>query len=187
MTTRVLPKVTDTLAEINTLIERLDNPVHRHMLEQARDHYWAEVVWDVPAIMATMSTTTPLFYRFQGGAFLGVDGERVEGWAAVQAMYEQSRDAGMVIGPMEQINWTFGPSGLSQEGVLNAIFPGAAMPGLAEQVDPDKFYLVSWYAVTYNPFDEGNRHMTGEIIYAANKPLTLEEVDPGAGKELIGI
>ena len=29
--------------------------------------------------------------------------------------------------------------------------------------------------------------MTGEIIYAANKPLTIEEVDRGVGSEIIGL
>src|SRR5438094_2271975 len=144
MTTRVLPKATDTIAEINAVIERLDNTVDRRMLEQARDHYWAEVIWDVPAVMATLSPTAPILYRFQGGAFLGIDGMRIETREATHAMYESARDSGITIGPMEQLNWTFGPNGISQEGVLHAVLPGAGLPGLAEQVEPDKWYLVSW-------------------------------------------
>lgn len=186
MTTRVLPKVTDTLAEINAVIEGIDNPVHRHMLEVARDHYWGEVFWDVPAIMATLSPTAPIVYRFQGGAFMGLDGEGIESREATQAMYEGARDSGLVIGPMEQLNWTFGPNGVGCEGILHNIFPGSALPGLAEQVDSEKFYLVSFYANTFTPFDEENRYMTGEIFYSGNKPLAVEEVDPAVGKERFG-
>ncbi|WP_432197516.1 hypothetical protein [Streptomyces sp. bgisy027] len=187
MATRAFPKATDTINEINAVIEGLDNPVHRHMLETARDHYWAEVVWDVPAIVATLAPTTPVLYRFQGGAFLGMDGLRVESREAAQAMYESTRDSGMTIGPMKELKLTFGSEGISQECLQYAVIPGGGLPGLAEQVDPDKWYLVSWYATTYSPFDAENRYMTGEFCYAANQPLTIEEVDRGVAKELIGL
>lgn len=187
MATRTLPKATDTLTEINAVIERLDNPVHRHMLETARDHYWAEVTWDVPAIVATLAPTAPILYRFQGGAFLGIDGMRVETREAAHAMYESTRDSGMTIGPMKDLQLTFGSQGISQECLQYAVLQGSGLPGLAEQVAPDKWYLVSWYAATFSPFDVENRYMTGEIVYAANKPLTIEEVDRGVGKELIGL
>jgi len=187
MTTRVLPKATDTVAEINALLEGLDNPVHKHMLSVVRDHYWAEVVWDVPAIMATLSPTAPIHYRFHGGAFLGLDGMTVETRETTQALYESTRDVGVTIGPMEQMKCAVGANGTFQEVLVSAVFPGSLMPGLADQVDPEKFYLVSWYQSVYNPFDEENRYMTGEIVYNANTPLSIEEVDRDFGKEITGI
>ncbi len=186
MATPVLPKATDTLAEIDAFIETIDDPVYRFMLEQARDHYWAEVVWDVPAIMKTLSTTEPILYRMHGGVFMGVDGQRVEGFEGAQAMYEQARDGGMVIGAMEDLTWGFGPSGLAQEAILNAVFPGVALPGLPD-VDPEKWYYLRWHGATFNPFDASQRYMTGEFIFAADKPLTIEEVDRSVGQQIIGL
>ncbi len=186
MATQARLKSTDTLAEINAQIERLDNPVHRHMLEVMRDHFWAEVVWDVPAIIATLTTSEPILYRFQGGAFLGIDGDRLESREAVQELYDNSRDAGVVIGPMENLTYTFGANGVAQECIQHGVFPGGALLGLAE-VDADKWYHIGFYTAVYNPFDKENRYMTGEIMYAANKPLTLEEVDPATASEITGL
>ena len=100
---------------------------------------------------------------------------------------DASEDVGVTIGPMEQIKCAVGANGTFQEVLVSAVFPGSLMPGLADQVDPEKFYLVSWYQSVYNPFDEENRYMTGEIVYNANTPLSIEEVDRDFGKEITGI
>src|SRR2546430_320783 len=90
---------TTTLAEMNALIETLEDPAHRRMLENVRDHFWAEVTWDIPAIMDTFSPTETIVHQFRGGHYMGVDGYASVGRDVVQAFYEQARDERVTIGP----------------------------------------------------------------------------------------
>ncbi len=92
MSTVQIPKASETLAELNAMAAKLDNPVHRRMHEVVRDHWWAEVNWDIETIMATLAE--PIDYRFHGTAFLdGNDGTRVTSLGDVRAMYEEPATA----------------------------------------------------------------------------------------------
>ncbi len=173
MSTVQIPKVSETLAELNAMAAKLDNPVHRRMLEVARDHWWAEVKWDIDGIMATL--TEPVSYRFHGGDFIGSNGRTVSSLKDVRAMYEGARDSGLKVGAMREIHASYGPTGMGMDAVLYLAVPGTRFVGL--DVDPDLQYLASWHSNAFFPFDPELRYMLGEWAYAANEPLSLEPID----------
>ncbi len=180
MSTVQIPKASETLAELNAMAAKLDNPVHRRMHEVVRDHWWAEVNWDIETIMATLAE--PIDYRFHGAAFIGSDGTRVISLGDVRAMYEGARDSGVKVGAMRELNVSHGPTGMGIDTILCNVVPGTRIVG--HDVDPDGQYYVSWHSNLFFPFDSECRYMLGEWTYGANQPLVLEPIDDAGAAAL---
>ncbi len=185
MSAIIRPRASDTIAEINALAETLDNPDHRRMLEVSRDHYWGEVVWNIDGIMATLSPTEPISYRFHGGSFLGTDGMTVGSIAEARTLYEGARDSGTVVGPMRNMHYTFGREGMAHQSVLCIVVRGSMLANYSEPVEEDQQYVVTYNGATYFPFDSDYRYMLGEWVYSGNTPVSLEAIDAAGVEQLV--
>jgi hypothetical protein len=176
-----------TLVELDAQIESMENPRHRLMLAGFRDHYWAEVRWDVPAIMATFAPTGVIGHWYHGGHFGGWEGRTIEGRAALIALYEAAATGGAVVGPLNDPNWTFGEHGLNVAACFTLASHGAGMPNTVEPLEPEQLYVIRLYQSVYFPFDETGRFCLGEVIYAADQPESIEPITAEEAAKLTGI
>jgi hypothetical protein len=174
-----IPRVRDSMARIDKLIEDAASRRDRIMLEVYKDHWWGEVTSDVEAIMATLPTDGVL-YNFDGLSLTRPLPHQVRETAEARAMYQSVAALGLPIaGAFTQERFAMGDWGLMVEAVQTAIYPGRFLRSYREPLEPDQLYLAEWRMVGSHPIDIERRLMLGENVYNG-APLRVEPVDRSA-------
>lgn len=146
-----------TLAKINAIIDGLGDDWQKQVLTNWRDHYWAEVVGDLDAIMETLAPN-PVYRTYGWLASEGSDTTE-----AAHAMY-----AGLIgmgyrpAGPLSDMKFAFADWGLMAEFTLTAIYPGAILAGV--DADPDAAYRVTFKIMESHPYGPDGL-MGGETVF----------------------
>jgi hypothetical protein len=168
---------------VEDVIAGLQNPAHKHMLQIWLQHWWGEVVYDLDAIMETVSED--ISYRWFGTEQLG--GEIYEDSSEfARSMYRSMFDAKLMPGgPFDGERWAFADWGMTLEAVFTSAFPGAMLKGKSAQSDPDQLYLVQWPMMISFPFDRERWLMKGEIMYPG-PPQKIEPTDRATISRLLG-
>lgn len=164
-------------------IEETPNPRHRKMLEVALKHWWAEVVYDIDTVMATV--TPDIVYRSYGTTAFGPP-VVFDNALQARAMYLAQFDAGLMPGgPIDNERIALADWGFSAEGLYTLAFPGAALSLPDQTLDPEQLYLVQIQMSVITPFDAAGELMAGEILYMSS-PLIIEPTDRDTIARLLG-
>lgn len=174
----------ESLARLNARIEALTDPRQRAWLSTHRDHWWAEVIGDVDAVMATMSHG-PIRYTFDGHPFMAAEGmSEVKTYEDTRRMYQGVTDFGIkMAGPADDERILFDDDGLCVACILTAIYPGVFLTKYDPSLKADSVYLLRWPNVTFIKFDSDGLMMGEDIINGA--PLIVREVPREAADTLI--
>jgi hypothetical protein len=158
-------------------------PEHRRMLELWRDHWWGEVVYDIDAIMATV--TPEISYRWHGTAAFG-PGIVIDSEAAAREMYLAQFAAGLMPGaPFDAERIALGSWGMAWDARFTMAFPGSAVAVPGATLAPDRLYLMQLDMAVFHPFDRETGKMAGEIMYAG-APFNIEPTDRATIAHLLG-
>lgn len=155
------------------------------MLEIYRDHWWAEVISDVDAIMATMPTDA-VSYHFDGLPLMMPEPWHFTDPKVARQMYQSIADLDLPIaGPFDNERFAFGDWGMSCEALLSSILPGRFLSGYHKKLDPDQLYFVQWHSVSTHPMDVERRLMLGENVFTGSA-VRVEPVDRSAIAKMLG-
>ncbi|KJS09651.1 MAG: hypothetical protein VR73_01545 [Gammaproteobacteria bacterium BRH_c0] len=172
-----------TRQRVEAVIASFDNPNHKRMLEVWLKHWWGEVMYDLPAVMATV--TDDIAYRWYGTDQIG-DGMDQQSADLARTMYQSMFDAKLMPGgPFDNEHWAFGAKGLTLEALFIGLFPGSMLKGKSAQPDPEQRYLVQFPMMVSTPFDCDNWLMKAEIMYAG-APLNIVPADAQTVQRLLG-
>lgn len=173
----------ETRRRVQDQLARLENPRHRRMLEVWLRHWWAEIVYDLDAVMATVADD--IAYRWYGTDQIGAGVEENSAEFA-RKMYQSMFDAQLMPGtPFDHERWAFGDWGLTLEALFVGAFPGSMLKGRSAQPDAQGLYLVQFPMMVSVPFDCERWLMKGEIMYAG-APLQVEPTDAQTIRRLLG-
>jgi len=173
----------ETRARLLALHTALPDPNQRRMLQIWLDHWWAEVVYDIDTVCATLSEDVA--YRSYGAVTFGGD-IRIDGIDAAAAMYRALFARGLMPGgPFDQERISFGDWGLHMDAVFTSVFPGDMLPGLALRPDPDALYLIRWHMAVAHPMDLRRSVMRAEIMYPG-APFLVEPAGRDTIEHLLG-
>jgi hypothetical protein len=173
----------ETTAGATALLEKTDNPRHRHILNNYRRHALLEVSGRWPEILIPeLVVAEPRYRLMEGGRTIVLDG-----MTQVRGFYQGVAEAGgNVFGPLQEevavTDW-----GIFTEGRFAAVLRGTS-PALADDgVDPDKTYQVSTWVAFAWPYQDGL--LVGEHVYEDHNSRTIDEVphdtlvSPGLARE----
>jgi len=166
----------EALARMDRRIEALTDARQRRWLTTFRDHWWAEAIGDVEAVMATMSHG-PIRYSFDGNGLMAAESSlgAVDGYEKARAMYEGVAACGIrMAGTVDEERVLFDEHGLIVSCLLTAIYPGRFLTNADRPIDPDRFYLVQMPQIVGVFFDEQGLMMGEEIMNGA--PRLIEPV-----------
>jgi len=173
----------ETYRRVEALLARLDNPNHKRMLKVWLQHWWGEVIYDLPMVMETVADD--IAYRWYGTDQIG-DGVDEKSAEFARNMYQAMFDAQLMPGgPFDNEHFAFGEQGLTVEGLFIGVFPSLMLKGNSAQPDPNQLYLVQFPMVVVVPFDCEKWLMKGEIMYAG-EPLIIEPTDAATVRRLLG-
>jgi hypothetical protein len=177
--------VHDCLARINRDIERCERPRERVMLEIYRDHWWAEVLNNVDAIMATLPADK-VSYLFDGFGLFFPEAVVFTEPSRARSLYQGAANLGLpMAGTFAEERWAFADWGMSFEGVLSNIVYGSSLPRVDDVVDPKGLYLVSWRTACIHPMDVQRRLMLGEHVYTGSV-VRMEPADRSTLERMYG-
>lgn len=152
-----------SLAAINAMIAATQDPWHRAMFSNWRDHYWAEVMGDLKGIMATLAPDP--VYRFYGSDALG-DTPDMNATADVRAMYGGFIAMGFrPAGPVDDLIVAFSDAHLMLQFRLTCIYPGAVLKLSGGAIDPAAAYRVTLRVSESHPYDKASGLMGGETVF----------------------
>lgn len=167
--------VRHTLAPVDAKIAETENPRHRSLLQNFRDHLIAEIAGDVDAIMKTQVASPQ--YHFYGS---GVGDSGPKGGAAVRGFYENIFSLGYNKLRYVADRFIIDDRGLFHEGQMDIVFPGRALKAMGIPCeDLDAYYVFSYRQAAIFHYDEqGN--CTGEDTYSdgALTPERLRKLTP---------
>jgi hypothetical protein len=174
-----IPRVSESLARINTAIDTAASARDRIMLTVYRDHWWGEVTSDVDAIMATMPRDRVTYY-FDGGTLMMPEVVSFHEVSAARQMYQAIADLDLPIaGAFDEERFAFADWGMTCEAIETGIYPGRFFPGYRERLDPEQLYLAQWRIMSAHPMDIERGLMLGETVYTG-AALRMEPVDRSA-------
>lgn len=167
--------VRHTLAPVDAKIAATENPRHRALLQNFREHLLAEIAGDVDAIMKTQVASPQ--YHFYGS---GVGDSGPKGGAAVRGFYENIFALGYNKLRYVADRFIIDDRGLFHEGQMDIVFPGRALKAMGIPCeDLDAYYVFSYRQAAIFHYDEqGN--CTGEDTYSdgALTPERLRKLTP---------
>jgi hypothetical protein len=173
----------ETRRRIESVLAGLGNPSHKQMLQTWLKHWWGEVVYDISAVMETV--TDDISYRWHGTDQIG-DGVCEDSSEFARKLYQSMFDAQLMPGgPFDGERWAFSNWGLMMEALFTSVFPGSMLKGSSAQLDPNGLYLVQWRMAVSHPFNPETALMAGEIMYAG-APLHIERTDRAMIRRLLG-
>lgn len=156
------------LAEINKTIDAISDPWHRTMALNWRDHYWAEVIGDLDAIMKTLAKD-PVYHVYGGIVFHASTTE--EAYQAYSGLINEGyRPAGAV----RNARFAFADWGLVVEFTHRIVYPGKLLSG--PDIDPDAAYLLTVEFMESHPYDRKDGLMGGENVFTS-APLEIKRIE----------
>lgn len=164
----------EALQTMDAVIDALTVPWHQQMARVVREHYRAEIVGDLEAIMATLAPDP--VYRFYGSRlFPAIEIDTTE---QARAMYGSIIDMGYApAGALDDQRWAFGDWGVVLQGVPTTVVPGLFLAENNPDIDPDKAYEITYQIIQTHDFDPAVGLMAGEIVYFGEL-IAINEVDP---------
>jgi hypothetical protein len=149
--------ITKNVVAQDRLLETLENPRHRHIIENYRRHALLEVSGRHEEIFSPEMSIEEPFYVMNFGPIQGPLRGR-----EVRDFYRDMVESGGNVMVMEEEVIAVSDAGLGQEGKISQFMPGAALAAMGMEVgDPAGWYQVRTRVVTFWPFDERAR-MIGE-------------------------
>jgi hypothetical protein len=173
----ILTTAAETLARLDLLIERTEDPRHAAMLAAFRTHWWGEVLGDLDLAMSVLPALVQFSVR--GAVRRPVE---IDTALAQRAHYQRTLDLGLNIGgALSRERFAFADWGM----MLDAVLSGVTLGSLLDPSPGDGFYLVHRPIVVVMPFAP-NGQMLGEIAYMA-APTAIEPAGPETIRRLVGI
>ncbi|MEJ2870512.1 hypothetical protein WCD74_22280 [Actinomycetospora sp. OC33-EN08] len=155
------------VAAADDALLRVDNPLHRRILENYRLHAIFEVAGSWEQIFTPDMTVEHPIYNVEGP-----NGRMtLEGHDAVTGFYRQLVDLGMNVMAVEDEELAVADWGFASQYRVHVYLRGSALP----DGDPDKFYVQSRLICMHWPYDEHGR-MIGETVYEDPRETTVVEV-----------
>jgi hypothetical protein len=152
--------VNDTMA-VDRMLEVIDDPRHRQILENYRRHGLLEISGRWPEIFDPQMTVEHPVYRInEGGRSMVLDGRE-----QVQEFYRELSDAGACVMFLEDEKIAVADWGFASESIFNQIAPGRFLiESGAEVDDPEASYVIRRRIAMLWHYDERAR-MIGEHVY----------------------
>lgn len=172
--------------DVDRLLERTENPLHRRILINFRRHGLLEVSGRYDELLQPdMTVEHPVYRLFEDGQAVILDG-----MDAVRGFYKSLADIDMLVMWIKDAKIAVGDWGFAGEVLFSQFIPGRMMSGQvftnvaegggrsdAEAYDPDGWYLVRRTLCFNWPYDAQGR-MIGEHVYEDSESRTTERVDP---------
>ncbi|WP_128643352.1 hypothetical protein [Rhodococcus opacus] len=150
----------------DALLEKLENPRHRRIVENYRRHALLEVGGDYERIFAPEMTVEVPRYKIVWGASAG---EEIVG-EDVKEMYRQMAEVGANVIVVTDEEIAVCDDGFFSRADMTQFAPGVAVRELGYEVDDDSaWYALTFYVVAFWPYDEQCR-MIGETGAAIGPP-----------------
>lgn len=170
MTAPLAPAAQDSWRLLSRLIDTQTDPRLRANLEVVARHVAAEVVGDIPALMATM-VADPV-YRVWGAS----SSRGPQGHAEVEQYYRDSIEIGKNRLEFHVSRVMVDHDTVLTEGVFRHAYDGATIIGRGfgdpVGIDPRGWYLVEYQALILWPISADGL-IEGEDMYAGEKPRVL--------------
>lgn len=166
--------VRDVSNGVDAQLAVVENPQHRHILNNYRRHAILEVsgLWE--QILIPEMTVEEPFYRLQDGG----ETHYLDGMEAVTHFYRSTAEAGHnVFGPLEEAT-AVSDYGIFSETLFGWVVPGTHPLVAHDDVEPDKTYQVTQYLSMAWPYHGGR--MYGENVYEDVRSRKVEEVPDSA-------
>jgi hypothetical protein len=166
--------IANVVAEPDRLLASTENPRHRAMLANFRQHALLEIAGRWREILVPAMLVDRPVYRINEGR----DAFVLDGMPAVAEFYEEMASAGLtVFAPVtEQIavaDW-----GLAIESHFLHHLPGRALLQKGIEIDdPDASYQLTHYMASFWPYDDDVR-LIGEHIYEDATSRVITKLDP---------
>jgi len=149
------------------LLERVDNPRHRRLLENYRRHALLEVTGRWEQIFAPdMTVEHPVYYLNINRTSVTLDGHE-----QVIAFYRTLTDTESNVIVLEDEQLAVADWGLASEATFNSYVRGHVIP----DGDPDRHYRVRQRIAMHSPYDDRGR-LIGEHVYEHADHLEVIEV-----------
>lgn len=169
------------MRDVEDLIDRTENPLHRKILINYRRHGLLEVAGRYDELLRPNMTVEHPHYRvFEGGQAVIIDG-----MAEVRAFYEQLAALDMLVMWTGKQKIAVGDFGFSGEAEFSQFVPAAMlgdnvfgdMGSNESGSDDDRWFLVRRTLAFFWPYDEQGR-MIGEHVYEDTASKVVTEVSP---------
>jgi hypothetical protein len=152
-------------------IETCDDPRTRHCLQLVADHIVAEVAGDIDGVLATLAADP--IYTIWGAS----NSKAPVGGAAVREFYEQLVGSGKNRLDYVLTRVVADRQAVVTEGDFHHVFPGEALAGRVDGVEPGRWYHVAYRALVVWVVGDGDR-ISGEDIYSGEVPRVIREISP---------
>jgi len=175
MECRAMPKfdISQNARAQDALLETLDDPRHRRIIENYRRHALLEVGGDYERIFEPDMTAEVPRYKILWGDLVG---QEIVG-DDVKEMYRQMVESGANVIVVSDEQLAVCDAGLFSRADFTQFAPGAAVREMGyEADDPDAWYALTFYVVAFWPYDEQCR-MIGETGATVGPPR-IEKVAP---------
>ncbi|GAA2920188.1 hypothetical protein JOD62_000413 [Microbacterium keratanolyticum] len=171
--------------DVDRLIERTEDPLHRRILINFRRHGLLEVSGRYDELLAPeMTVEHPVYRLFEDGEAILLDG-----MDQVRGFYQSLAEIDMLVMWIKDAKIAVGDWGFAGEVLFSQFIPGRMMSGKvfsnvaaggdlteSEVFDADAWYLVRRTLCFNWPYDAAGR-MIGEHVYEDSLSRTVERVD----------
>jgi hypothetical protein len=178
-----MPKrdIATTISAADRLLETIENPRHRRILENYRRHAILEVCGQWEGIFELDMTVEHPVYYFN---ITGLDGVVADGADAVKAIYRNLMDTQTCVMVVEDERLWVDDWGFASDSTFITYLRGwdAVAKGF-EVDDPDGYYCEHQHFAMVWPYDEQGR-LKGEHVYE-NK--ALHRIEPIAPEDFVSV
>lgn len=171
--------------DVDRLIERTEDPLHRRILINFRRHGLLEVSGRYDELLAPdMTVEHPVYRLFEDGEATVLDG-----MDQVRGFYQSLAEIDMLVMWIKDAKIAVDDWGFAGEVLFSQFIPGRMMSGKVfsnvaagggltetESFDADAWYLVRRTLCFNWPYDAAGR-MIGEHVYEDSRSRTVERVD----------
>lgn len=168
-----------SLRPVDQLLAVTENPYHRRLLENFREHIIAEIVGDFDRIMATMSPH-PVYHSYDSFDALATSDEDfvvVNGRGETEALYRDFVDSGRHIHELDTRRIAVSDWGIAGDGYMYLTEQGAHLVAQGvEGLDVDATYIAASRFAYFIPYQDGM--MAGEDIYRPRTNIRYLKVEP---------
>lgn len=172
----------ETLSRIDAVIQQLEDPRHRAMLQSFRRHWYGEVTGDLDAAMAELPDDShfAVLGALASGQPFEVNSAQ-EHRAVYQMMLNLNLNPG---GAFSSERFAFGHWGMVMEGVYSNVVWGNMLDNVGDFA-PSELYLFHVPIVMVCPFSAAGK-MQGKKDYLS-APLSVEPADRSTLKRLTAL
>jgi hypothetical protein len=152
--------IRQTNIAVEQLLEAIENPRHRYMLEAYNRHRYLEMAGRYKEIFAPEMTVEHPVYRFE---FFGQQ-LKLDGREQVEAVYREWTETDQCVFYSESEELAVGDTMIVSRGTTYQQTLGAALVAMGVEADANAMYLASTRIVMVWPYDERCR-LAGEDVW----------------------